>query len=420
MKKCHLHGQNLPFVNSDCPFALSPDILRTMNYSFFAPRQIVFGWGRRTELGTLAASLGRRALLVSGSRTLERSSVVDELVKNLTNAGLDVLGFPVDSREPEVRDVDQLTSAFRDLGPSEQDVVVALGGGSTIDLAKAASALATNHQGNSVEDFLEGVGQGLQIRHSPIPLVAVPTTAGTGAEATKNAVISSNAGATKPYKKSLRSDLMVPRLVLVDPELAVSVPPATTAYTGMDAITQLIESYISRRAAPIPQALCLQGLPLAIPALKTAVNDGSNRAAREAMSHAALLSGMALANSGLGLAHGVAAALGVTCSVPHGLACAVMLPVALRVNCQISNARLGELERLLDPDAPNDATGADRFIARIEQLCRDVAIPDRLRDLGVRQDQLADLVTGSRGNSMSGNPRDVSDDELRTLLEQLW
>lgn len=394
------------------------------NYSFLAPRQIVFGWGRRAELGTLAAGIGRRALLVSGSRSLERSGSIDQLVGLLDAAGLEVLGFPVDSREPEVRDVDQLTDAFRALNPSEHYVVVAIGGGSTIDLAKAAAALATNQHGESVVNFLEGVGQGLQITRPPLRMIAVPTTAGTGAEATKNAVISSNSAgeaiASRPYKKSLRSDLMIPQLVIVDPELTVSVPPATTAYTGMDAITQLIESLISRRAAPIPQALCLHGLQLAIPALPVAVADGTQRQPREAMAHAALLSGMALANSGLGLAHGVAAALGVTCQVPHGLACAVMLPTALRVNQAVSQSQLAQLEHLFDASRPEPAAAADRFIERIEALCRTVGIPSRLRDIGVRREQIDLLVPGSRGNSMSGNPRDVSDSELRQLLEQLW
>ena len=420
-----------------------------INYTFIAPRQIVFGWGRRAEVGALVAGLGTRALLVSGSRTLERSGVIDELVATLQAAGLDVLGFPVASREPEVRDVDQLAAEFRALHPTPHDVVIAVGGGSTIDLAKAAAALATNQQGESVEDFLEGVGRGLPIATPPLSLVAIPTTAGTGAEATKNAVISSNIagdnddsfradnsrfGAEQPmtldqpasdkrsvpYKKSLRSDLMLPRLVIVDPELTVSVPRDTTAHTGLDAITQLIESYISRRTAPIPQSLCRQGLQLALPALPIAVADGSSRAAREAMSHAALLSGMALANSGLGLAHGVAAALGVTCQVPHGLACAVMLPTALRVNRDVSRQQLAELEGLFEPTNSHDPSGADRFIARIERLCGDIGIPGRLREIGVARDQLPDLVRGSRGNSMSSNPRDVSDTELSELLEQLW
>ncbi len=400
-----------------------------LNYSFFAPHQIVFGWGRRAELGTLAAQHGRRALLVSGSRTLERNGVIDQLGGQLRAAGLDVLRFPTASREPEVRDVDQLVAEFRALDPTDTDVVIAVGGGSTIDLAKAAAALATNRQGDSVVEFLEGVGRGLQITRPPLPLIAIPTTAGTGAEATKNAVISSNSETTEtnpsadpaaPYKKSLRSELMVPRLVLVDPELAVSVPPDVTAFTGMDAITQLIESYISRRAAPIPQGLCLHGLKLAVPALPIAVKEGSSQPAREAMAHAALLSGMALANSGLGFAHGVAAALGVTCRVPHGLACAVMLPAALHLNLSVRTRELADLERLFDPEVGIDPVAANAFVDRMETLCESLNIPARLRDIGVRREQLPALVPGSRGNSMSGNPRDVGDHKLAEILEAMW
>ena len=403
-----------------------------LDYSFFAPRQIVLGWGRRSELGTHAARHGHRALLVSGSRTLEANGIVEELAAQLRTAGLEVLPFHAMSREPEVRDVDRLAAEFRALEPAGGDVVIAVGGGSTIDLAKAAAALATNRHGESVEEFLEGVGRGLQITQMPLPLIALPTTAGTGAEATKNAVISSNThtaqnGDTatpviqiKPYKKSLRSELMVPSLVLVDPELTVSLPPGVTALTGMDAITQLIESYVSRRAAPIPQALCMQGLKLAIPALPIAVQEGSSRPAREAMAHAALLSGIALANSGLGFAHGVAAALGVTCQIPHGLACAVLLPAALHVNLSVCTRQFAELERLFDPDSGHDTVAANAFVDRIESLCALLEIPSRLRDLGVRQDQLAELVPGSRGNSMSGNPREISDQKLAQIIEGLW
>lgn len=391
-----------------------------LNYSFLAPRQIVFGWGRRSELGPLASGLGRRAFLISGSRTLERTGAIEQLAATLRTSGIEVIPFSTASREPEVRDVDQLVASLRSLNPTESDIVVAVGGGSTIDLAKAAAALATNRHGESVEEFLEGVGRGLQITQSPLPLIALPATAGTGAEATKNAVISSNADAATPYKKSLRSDLMVPRLVIVDPELTVSVPKDVTAFTGMDAITQLIESYISRRAAPIPQALCLHGLKLAIPELPRAVEDGTLREAREAMSHAALLSGIALANSGLGFAHGVAAALGVTCQVPHGLACAVMLPAALQFNLPVRTRELAELERLFDPDAGADPVAANAFIDRVQTLCETLGIPTRLSALGVKQEQLSLLVSGSRGNSMSANPRDASDAKLEQILRDMW
>jgi len=208
---------------------------------------------------------------------------------------------------------------------------------------------------------------------------------------------------------------------LVDPELCVSVPASITAASGMDAITQLIESYISRRARPIPQALALQGLRLAVGAISQAVKDGHCRPAREAMSHAALLSGMALANSGLGMAHGVAAALGTVCRVPHGLACAVMLPVALRVNRQVRQAELARLAHAAFPQhrPASPEAAVEMFIQCIEQLCREVGIPERLSALGVRREHIPDIVAGSRGTSMSGNPRDLSDAELTELLEAM-
>jgi alcohol dehydrogenase class IV len=262
---------------------------------------------------------------------------------------------------------------------------------------------------------LEGVGRGLKLTERPLAVVVLPTTAGTGSEATKNAVISVE---SPNVKKSLRSDDLVPKAVVVDPQLSVSLPPAPTAHTGMDAITQLIESHISRRAKPIPQALAVQGLQLALPAIVEAVEHGDSRNAREAMAHAALLSGMALANSGLGLAHGVAAGLGVLCRIPHGLACAVMLPVALAVNREGPAEPLAELARAagLSHDGSPDAAAA--LLARIDEISLRIGIPQRLSDLGVERAHIPALVRDSRGNSMDGNPRAVDDAELTRLLEE--
>jgi len=387
-----------------------------LDYDFLAPQRIVFGWGRRRELGPLGRSLGQRAFIVLGSRTLQRNGAWDELAKNLRDSAVEPIVAAVATREPDIADVDNLVTILRQENAGSGDFVLALGGGAAMDLAKAASALVANRHGSSVRDFLEGVGKGLHVSEPPLPLLAMPTTGGTGAEATKNAVISV---ADPPVKKSIRSPLMIPRVVLVDPELAVSVPATTTAWTGMDAITQLIESYICRFAKPIPQALALHGLTLALPAVCDAVRDGTSRPAREAMAHAALLSGMALANSGLGFAHGVAAALGVFADVPHGLACAMMLPVALRVNREVACKPLAELARASLAEVPaNDNAAADLLIEHIDALCRGLNVPSRLSQVGVRSNQLGDLVRGSRGNSMNGNPRQLDEAELRRLLEE--
>ena len=398
-------------------------------YDFFAPNRIVFGWGRRAEIGSLAKSLGSRAFVVSGSRTLEANGTIDELCRLMQSAGVTTERLATQTREPEVSDVDAAVERLLAFGSRDGDIVVAVGGGSAIDLAKAVAALATNRHGDSVKDFLEGVGRGLKIEQAPLPLLAMPTTAGTGTEATKNAVISSF---DPPFKKSLRSELMVPKIVLVDPELTVNLPRDITAHTGMDAITQLIESLISRRAKPIPRALCWQGLELALPAMFKLSCDLTHRASREAMSQAALLSGIALANSGLGFAHGVAAALGVHAKVSHGLACAVMLPSALQLNRDVAKADLTQLGRLLnlwllggsERSSVDRACSDDVALMRLEDAIRSLnqyfRIPSRLSELGVTREQLPTLVKSSRGNSMDGNPRDVSDVELLAMLEKIW
>ena len=402
-------------------------------YDFFAPGRISFGWGRRSELASIAVQHGKRAFVVSGSRTLEASGQFGTLLDQVKAAGLDCEQVATISHEPEVDDVDTLVANLVRRGAGTGDCLIAIGGGSAIDLAKAAAALVTNRESSTVKDYLEGVGAGLTIKNPPLPLIAMPTTAGTGTEATKNAVISSYEPA---FKKSLRSPLMIPDAVLIDPELSVGLSPETTANTGMDAITQLLESLISNRAQPIPQALCLQGISLAVPAIVEAVENGSSRPAREAMAHAALLSGLSLANSGLGMAHGVAAALGVHAKVPHGLACAVMLPVALQTNREVAQSQLAQAGRtmrqavqessLSDPDArklaqdakiDHDCEAAEFAIKLVQQLCDRIGIPTTLQQIGVAPEQLPAIVASSRGNSMNGNPKVLTDDELTALLQ---
>jgi alcohol dehydrogenase class IV len=376
-----------------------------VRYDFLTPAKIVFGWGRRREVGVLGRTLGRRAFLLS-SRSAKR--VQEELAASLRAEGVELLPLATLAHEPEVDDVDHTVAQIRAQGAAEGDFVLAVGGGSVIDLAKAVAAMATNDESPTVRDYLEGVGRGLQIVRAPLPVLAMPTTAGTGAEATKNAVISVP---DPPCKKSLRDDRLMPRIALIDPELTVAVPPAVTAASGMDAITQLIESYVSRKSQPIPQALAVQGLRMAVPAIVEAVTNGGSQSAREAMAHAALLSGMALANSGLGMAHGVAAALGTLCHVPHGVACAIMLPAAIRANAELCKREVAMLNHV--------AFGGDDFAEQIEELCNRVGVPRRLSQVGVASEHIPALVKNSRGASMSGNPRELTDAELTAILEDL-
>ena len=375
-------------------------------FDHFSPQQIVFGWGRRNEVGRALQPLGRRALLA-----------VAEVDDHLCRSGIATCLIARVRREPLTDDVDAAVAEVRRAGLRDGDFVLGLGGGSAIDLAKAVAALAPQRETAGVRDYLEGVGRGLKLVAAPLAVAAMPTTGGTGSEATKNAVISSH---DPPFKKSLRDERLVPRVVVVDPELGVGVPAAVTAATGMDAITQLIEAYITRNARPLAQAVCLEGLRLALPAVERAVRDGADRTAREAMAAAALFSGIALANSGLGLAHGVAAALGVHCGIPHGLACAVMLPAALQANRDVAEGALARLARYaLNLPTLDDAAAADVLIERISDLGRRLEVPSSLGALRVRREQLPALVAGSHGNSLNGNPRPIGDEELHVILERL-
>ncbi len=386
------------------------------SYNFLAPRQIVFGWGRRREIGKLSQGLGSRVFVITGSRTLDAAGEIDAIRGDLNACNLTVIDAGSIHREPQVADVDRCVAEVAKHNPGEGDIVLGIGGGSAIDLAKAAAALAVQREFTSVVDYLEGVGRGFSIDTPPLPMIAIPTTAGTGSEATKNAVISSH---DPPFKKSLRSADMIPRLVIVDAELTVHCPPHVTAHSGMDAITQLIESYLSRRATPMTDTLALAGLEGVAEALPIAYDDGRSRAARERMSQAALLSGLALANSGLGMAHGVAAALGAVCQVPHGLACAVMLPCALRVNCEVVPERVAKVGEQLAGRSMPASQAASTALEIVEQLLDRLKIPKQLRDLGVRSEHIDSLVRASQGNSLSGNPKELSDDELKSILEAM-
>ena len=390
-------------------------------WDFVCPQRILFGVGRVAEAGAAVAALGCEAWVVAGGRSAAASGGTVALEASLRAAGLPVRTVATAAGEPTVDHVAAALAALPVTGRAGA-VIVALGGGSTIDLAKALAALATNAAPGDPEtavlDHLEGVGRGLAIERPPLPLVAIPTTAGTGAEATRNAVISCP---RRRFKKSMRSPLMVPRVAIVDPALTLTCDRATTAASGLDCVTQLVESFICRFRRPLTRALVLEALPRALAALPRVLADPADIAARAAMSHAALVSGMALTNSGLGLAHGVAAALGVECGASHGAACALMLPVALRVNRDVAAVDLAMLERAVDPRAPvGDAAAADSFLGRIESLCVAAGTPRRLRDVGLAAERVGWLAANSGGASMRGNPVQLDEPALREALAAAW
>ena len=387
-------------------------------YELTLPHKIVFGVGKRHEIGNIVRSFGLRAILITGSKTLEKLGFIRQLIADLEQAGVSILTTETISHEPETQDVDRLVSRLRGAF-LPGDFVVSFGGGSAIDLGKAVAALLPQQENAPVIDYLEGVGCGLKLKQPPLPNIAIPTTAGTGAEATKNAVIASY---DPPFKKSLRHDKMIPQAILIDPELTLHCPRKITAESGLDAVTQLLESYVCRKHQPFTDALIEQCFPKTIVALETLLSTPENLEARCAMAHGAMLSGIALANSGLGMAHGIAPALGTHCRMSHGEACALMLPITLRTNAEVCAERYAKLSHLLFSfdSTVSDETATERLIDRVEHLCRNFGLPIHLSDCGIDATSIPAITHDSQGNSMSGNPKELSKSEIEKILQTIY
>ena len=382
------------------------------------PGRVLFGWGQRSELPKAAQELGQRAFVVLGSRTLQASSHWAILKDDLIRQRIEVCELPLVTREPLVDDVDRAVHLLRDAHAGPGDLVIGIGGGAALDMAKAVAGLSLQPEFSTVRHYLEGVGTGQTLRLPVLPWIALPTTGGTGSEATRNAVISHPQPA---FKKSLRSDLLFARVVLIDPEWQTMLPRSTTIDSGLDAFTQCVESYITAKANPFTSQLAIDGARRVWNALPIAVRKPSDRAARENLAWGAFLSGMALANSGLGIAHGVAAGLGAAYGIGHGRACALMLPTAIQVNREIASGRLAKLARTLAvcDDSEPDQIACDRLLAAVEQRLREFEIPQRLSEIGATAADLDRLVELSQGNSLNGNPRPISREELRQILESM-
>jgi alcohol dehydrogenase class IV len=310
--------------------------------------------------------------------------------------------------EPTCESIRAHASLARRLRPQ---LVLGVGGGSSMDSAKAVAALLTND--GPVEDYLEGLGRERRLECSPALCVAVPTTAGTGAEMTRNAVISCP---RRRFKRSLRDDRMIPSLALIDPDLTLALPAGPTAAGGMDAITQLIECCISNRRRPETTELAATALSYPHEALPRCVAEPADRAARAAMSLAASVSGICLANAGLAMAHGIAAALGAWFDVPHGLACGILLPHTLRHNREACAEAMASALATFLGEGPARGDTIDRGIAAIDRLNERLGIPPDLRHLHLTPEQLDTLAAASLGSSMKGNPVPMTGDSTRRFL----
>lgn len=375
-----------------------------MQFEFATAPRIIFGEGKAGTLSDLARTFGTRALVVTGSQPERAAHLLPSL---------DAEYFPVPG-EPTVELVRE--GAAR-AGESGFELVIAIGGGSAIDAGKAIAAVATN--GGEPLEFLEVVGKGRSITGQPLPFIAAPTTAGTGSEVTRNAVLGST---EHGVKASLRSPLMLPRIALIDPELTYGLPPAITASTGLDALTQLIEPYVSKRANPLTDGLCVEGIKRVASALRRAYHDGSDREARRDMALASLLGGLALANAGLGVVHGFAAPLGGQWKAPHGALCAALLPHGMRANVaalrtrspqHASLERYGTIARIL---TGSESATIEDGIDWVRGLCAELHIPP-LRAWGVEEPDLPAIVERAKvASSMQANPTPLTHEELLTIL----
>ena len=381
-----------------------------MPFEFISVPRLRFGPGTFDEIGAMVRECGRRAIVVGG-RSPGRANRV---VERLNQAGVSSCTFSVPT-EPDVECATKGAEAAREF---RADVVVGVGGGSAIDAAKAIAALAVNS--GDPRDYLEVVGRGRPLATSPLPTIAIPTTAGTGSEVTKNAVLTVP---ERRVKVSLRSPSMLPRVAVVDPLLTLQLPPDLTASTGLDALTQLIESYVSTRANVITDAICLEGLRRAARSLRPAVEEGGNLEVRTEMSLASVLGGMALANGGLGAVHGFAGTLGGLLGAPHGALCAALLPGVLRGNLQAlesrapaspSRERFDALGPLLTGRPTARAADAIDWVASLVESFR---IPS-LRTYGLTNADTGPVVEqAAQSSSMKANPIVLTADELTRILQ---
>jgi alcohol dehydrogenase class IV len=380
-----------------------------MRFEFATAGRIVFGRGSIRQLPALAQVLGSKALLVMG----RSGRGGEELASGLGEAGLQCLTFKV-SGEPTIHLVNRGASLAHAAGC---DLVVAVGGGSVIDTGKAVAAMLTNP--GDVLDYLEVVGGGKPLFRPGVPVIATPTTAGTGAEATRNAVL----GVPEhSVKASLRGQYLLPHIALIDPALSDSLPPDVTAYTGMDALAQLIEVLVSNASNPLTDALCREGLKRAGRSLAAAYHDGTNQAAREDMCVAALFSGIALANAKLGAVHGLAGVLGGVTGHPHGALCARLLPFVMEANIKALAGESSDSETLARYDeiaqilTVKSAALGPHGVKWVHDLCAELKIP-ALREAGLAPESCPPIIPAAqRAGSMQGNPVKLSDQELMRIL----
>ena len=369
-----------------------------MSHTFITPNKVITGVDCFDELGRESAGLGTRALLVTGKTAIKAAGIAGRAVSLLRDQSVDSVLFAEAEPEPDILTVDAGRKACGDGGC---DLVVGIGGGSALDVAKAIAGLA--NEPAPTEEYHEG----REIKEDGLPCVAVPTTSGTGTEVTKNSVLTNG---RRKVKKSIRADSMVPPVAIVDPRLTVTMPPHITAHTGLDALTQAIESFLSKNATPLTEGLSLHAVRLICASLEQAVQDGDDLRARESMSYGSLMAGLALANARLGVVHGIAHPLGARYGIPHGLVCGILLPPAMRLNSTVSREKLDLISQIVGQDA----------ITFVEGLLERVGVPADLREYNLAEEDFPAIVAESMpSGSLKANPKTVAEQDVLEILKQV-
>lgn len=384
-----------------------------MNFEFQTAASIIFGPGSLAQVVERAKTYGSCAFVLSG----KRPEVAEKLVSDLEAEGVRSCVYRVEN-EPTTDIAREAVGKARSFG---SDMVIGIGGGSVLDTAKVAAALLTNR--GDLFEYLEVIGEAKPLTEASVPCIAIPTTAGTGTEVTRNAVLSSP---KHRVKVSVRSPFMLPRLAVVDPELSYSAPPELSANSGLDALTQLIEVFVSLTATPFTNGICREGLLRAARSIERVCENGTDIAAREDMAFAALSSGIGLGNAKLGAVHGFAGPLGGMYNVPHGAICAALLPHVMGVNAKVlkrqgtdsgSVKKFDEVACLLTGTASAKAADGVRWL---RTLCDSLGVVP-LEELGVRRGDFEEIAAKARkASSMRGNPVELSEDELLEILDSAY
>lgn len=382
-----------------------------MEFTFIAPSKTVFKSGALKEIGNYIGAFGKRYLIIIDP-IFEQNGTLRLVEEKLDELGIAHTAYLGVVGEPDVSYVDDAAKLGIEF---KADTVLAVGGGSAVDVGKATAAVVTN--GPPIKDYLEYVGTGKLVVNPPLPFIAMPTTAGTGAEVTKLAVIGSK---VEKFKRSIRDDQIIANLVIVDPELCMSAPPKVTAIAGIDAMTHLMESYATWKATPMTKAMSLSGLGLAGKYLKRAYDNGQDLEAREGMSMAAYLGGLSFSNSGLGAAHGMGMAINVYFPVAHGLGVGISLPYVMQVNAGNDPTLYDEVGELFAGkrfDTPGE--GTKYAIQFIIDLNKHIGIPAGLKEMGATEEQA--MVMGEKcfGTSMTGNPVQLDGKEWGELFKTM-